>query len=484
MWRSRIRASARAPTTGEPLAGERDLAGVGTIEPAEQVQQRRLAAARAAEHGHDLAGGHVQRRRRRAHAAGRARSPTVLVRPSARSTGTPVNVAPPATEAGSKHSHGARRPASATKRGRPAVDGDGVRLAAGRIERDRRAGRPAWCRTRRAGWWRSRSPTGDRARGRSRCRRGAGQRRAARQRRRGRVEVDEQRVAAGVDDVQPAAGPGDDMGRTGPGAGAAEHASVRASISVITSAPTSTTATSFPTAAIPPGWVKPPIRRDLAAAGDHRYRAAELVGDEHAAVGGGGVVGQRADGDRRGRRPRRRSSGSSSRRSSGASGTSSGTGRGAELRGGVRGRRSRTRRRTRPLRRREHDDPRGIADGDGDQAGGRVGDDALGRGADARRSARPERRVGSGRDRRLGAGAMARLGCGAAAGDGRPAAASDQGGAAAPRSPDGSEQDLDRKRLGRQRQPAPAAAARIGTRPRRRTPAARTAARSARSRPW
>ena len=50
---ARQRAGAAA---GEPLAGDRDRARVGCVEPAEQMQQRRFAAAGAAEHGDDLVG--------------------------------------------------------------------------------------------------------------------------------------------------------------------------------------------------------------------------------------------------------------------------------------------------------------------------------------------------------------------------------------------------------------------------------------------
>ena len=47
---------------GQRLSGEDDLARVGPIEPAEQMQQRRLAAARAPEHGDDLVGLRRERR--------------------------------------------------------------------------------------------------------------------------------------------------------------------------------------------------------------------------------------------------------------------------------------------------------------------------------------------------------------------------------------------------------------------------------------
>ena len=42
------------------LAADLDDPGVGAVEPAEQVQQRRLARARAPEHRDDLAGGHLE----------------------------------------------------------------------------------------------------------------------------------------------------------------------------------------------------------------------------------------------------------------------------------------------------------------------------------------------------------------------------------------------------------------------------------------
>ena len=46
---------------GQPLSREDDFAGVGPIEPTEQMQQRRLAAARAPQHSDDLVSLHCER---------------------------------------------------------------------------------------------------------------------------------------------------------------------------------------------------------------------------------------------------------------------------------------------------------------------------------------------------------------------------------------------------------------------------------------
>src|SRR5262245_30211523 len=45
---------------GQRLSGNDDLACVGSVKPAEQVQQCRLATPRAPEHGDDLVGPHVE----------------------------------------------------------------------------------------------------------------------------------------------------------------------------------------------------------------------------------------------------------------------------------------------------------------------------------------------------------------------------------------------------------------------------------------
>ena len=46
---------------GELVPGEDDAPGVGPVEPTEQMQERRLAAAGAAEHRDDLAGVDLER---------------------------------------------------------------------------------------------------------------------------------------------------------------------------------------------------------------------------------------------------------------------------------------------------------------------------------------------------------------------------------------------------------------------------------------
>ena len=56
MWRRRSAESARSPTPVTALAGDLDAPRLGPVEPAEHVQQRRLARAGAPEHRDDLAG--------------------------------------------------------------------------------------------------------------------------------------------------------------------------------------------------------------------------------------------------------------------------------------------------------------------------------------------------------------------------------------------------------------------------------------------
>ena len=60
MWRRRIRASSSSVLPGDRLAGDDDLAVVGGVETGDEVEQRRLAAARGAHDRDELAGASVE----------------------------------------------------------------------------------------------------------------------------------------------------------------------------------------------------------------------------------------------------------------------------------------------------------------------------------------------------------------------------------------------------------------------------------------
>ena len=82
MWRRRMRASSSSLLPGDLLAGDHDLAVVGDVEAGDQVEQRRLAAARRAHDRDELAVAERRGRRRAAHAPARARPRTSCAHPA------------------------------------------------------------------------------------------------------------------------------------------------------------------------------------------------------------------------------------------------------------------------------------------------------------------------------------------------------------------------------------------------------------------
>ena len=88
MWRRRMRASSSSFVPVIDLAGDRDLAVVGDVEPGDEVEQRRLAAARRTHDRDELPRARRRGRRRAARAPARARLRTSC----ARATGTRAHV--------------------------------------------------------------------------------------------------------------------------------------------------------------------------------------------------------------------------------------------------------------------------------------------------------------------------------------------------------------------------------------------------------